>query len=297
MKRMILIFFAAIGVGVSLLLVLAFTLSLFFLSGDALPDRVVLEVDLSTGLVETSPDDPLLLALEPSTLRTRDLVVALERAAGDTRVRALLVRGDAGLPGWGTAEEIRDAVALFRASGKPAVFFTESFGELTPGQLSYYLATAFDEIHIQPSGEVGLAPLLMESLFFRGLLDRWEILPRFDRRAEYKDASEIFTETEFTPDAREARRVVLEALEEALLGGIATGREVSDDRARELLYGGPYPAREALELGLVDRLTYLDEVYARIEEDAGEEPAYLSPSDYLSGGGATARGGPRVALV
>lgn len=297
MKRLILIFFAAIGFGVTFLVGGAIVLSLLFFSEPGLPDRIVLEVDLSSGLVETSPEDPLLLALEESSLRTRDLVLAIEAAADDPRVEALLLRGAGSLPGWATAEEIRDAVNHFGASGKPTVFFTETFGELTPGQLTYYLATAFGTIYLQPSGEVGLAPLLMESLFFRGLLDRWEIAPRFDRRAEYKDASEIFTESEFTPDAEEARRAVLQALEESLVNGIAQGRNLPPERARELLYGGPYPAREALESGLVDGLRYLDEVHDEIYGEGGGSPVRVGPSTYLAGRESRAGGETRVALV
>ena len=53
-------------------------------------------------------------------------------------------------------QELRDAVLAFRAAGKSAVAFAETFGEFGPGNGAYYLATAFDEIYLQPSGDVGL---------------------------------------------------------------------------------------------------------------------------------------------
>ena len=74
----------------------------------------------------------------------------------------LLARvGDDAL-GLAKIQEVRDAVAAFRSKGKLAIAFADSFGEFGPGTRPYYLATAFDEIWLQPMGNVGLTGLYAE---------------------------------------------------------------------------------------------------------------------------------------
>jgi protease IV len=296
-KRAITLFLAGVGGFVLLAMVLLVATTWLLVSTPSIPDRAVLEMDLGDGIVESFPDDPLILAFERRRLRTRDVVEALDRAASDPRIEVLLVRGGGSLSGWATADELRDAVERFRLSGKPAIYVTDTFGELTPGQLAYHFATSFDEIYMQPSGDLGLAPLLMESFFLRGALDELEIIPRFDRRGEYKEVQEIFTGTDFGDAAREARELLLESLEGGLVSGIAQGRGVSADSARTLLASGPFPGPDALAAGLVDGLLYADEVADRVEELTGGEIARVDVRSYLERGGRAWNSGPRVALI
>ena len=130
------------------------------------------------------------------------VVQALHQAAGDDRVTGLVA--DLSHVGLGLAqiEEVRDAVAAFRASGKPTIAFADSFGEVMPANGAYYLASAFDEIYVQPSGDVGLTGLQLTSTFLRGTLDKLGVVPEFAQRYEFKNAMNTFTHTEFTPDHR-----------------------------------------------------------------------------------------------
>src|SRR5580704_1310941 len=77
-------------------------------------------------------------------------------ATHDDRVRALVTKVGGGRIGLARLQEIREAIAEFRASGKLTVAWAETFGEFTHGNLPYYLATAFDRIYLQPSGALGL---------------------------------------------------------------------------------------------------------------------------------------------
>jgi protease-4 len=95
-------------------------------------------------------------------------------------------------------------VLAFRQSKKPAIAYAETFGEAGPGTGAYYLATAFESIYLQPSGDVGLSGLIAESPFIRGTLDKIGLEPRFAQRREYKNAMNVFTERKFTPPHREA---------------------------------------------------------------------------------------------
>ena len=72
--------------------------------------------------------------------------------------------------GLGATQELRDAVERFRAAGKFAIAYADSFGELSSGNEGYYLATAFDEIDLQPVGLVGLTGLAAQVPLARDLL-------------------------------------------------------------------------------------------------------------------------------
>jgi protease IV len=282
MKRFLLLALASLG-GVVLfgfLFLVALSWALFSSPGERIPDRFVLELDLTRGVPTAAADDPFTLAFERYRPTLQQVVAVLHHAADDDRVVGLRVTGGSGVGGWATTQEIRDAVLHFRASGKPTLLFAETFGELAPAQGAYYLATAFDEVVLQPSGELGLAGLSLEAPFFRGLLDRWEITPRFEARGEYKDAVEIFTGTGFSPPVREALEAVLASIRDDLVEGMGGGRGMTADAALALLEAGPFSAREALDAGLVDALGYRDE--ARVRLDArlrGEDPGGADASD------------------
>src|SRR5262249_2164592 len=156
------------------------------------------------GLVEYVPDDPLGRVFQPRVLTTRDVVEALERAAADKRVVGLVARVGTGNMGLAQVQEVRDAILSFRGKGKFAVAYAETFGEFGPSNGAYYLATAFDTLHLPPSGAVGLTGLMYETPFVRGTLEKLGIVPRMDHRKEYKNAMNTFTERQYTPPHREA---------------------------------------------------------------------------------------------
>ncbi len=297
MKRAIVAILAALGGLVLLGFLFLVALSWAVLSPTPLPSSVVLELNLEEGIVDSPPQDPLALALERRRLDTRQVVEALERAAEDDRIKGLLVRGHGGIGGWGTLAEVRDAVKRFRESGKPAVLFADTFGEFGSGQGSYYLASAFDEIILQPSGDVGLMPLTLEAPFLAGMFEELDVQPSFDRRWEYKDATEIFTRTGFSEAAREANEALLESILSSLVDGVAQGRGLSADSVRSLVAAGPFMAREAEAAGLIDRLGYLDDARRGVLEEVGEGAERLAFGEYVERDGRVWNRGPRVALI
>ena len=168
------------------------------------PRHVILEIDFEGGVIEAIPDDPVAQYMMENRLTVRDVVEALDQAAEDRRVEALYARIGGGGISLPHVQEIRDAVARFRSSGKPAIAFAETFGEFGPGNSGYYLASSFDRIYMQPSGDVGLTGLVFESMFVRGMLGKLGVVPRMGQRYEYKNAMNMYTETGYTH--RTARR-------------------------------------------------------------------------------------------
>ncbi len=202
------------------------------------------------------------------------------------------------------AQELREAVLAFRAGGKPAVAWAETFGEFGPGTAPYVLATGFEEIWLQPSGDVGLLGAAAGATFLRGGLDKAGIEPQLDRRHEYKNAADMFLSREFTDAHREATDRLAESAYEQVVAAVAEGRGLAPERVRELVDRAPVMADEALAARLVDRLGYRDEVYAELRRRIGTHvkllylarySAHRSPLHQLRR--AVRRGRPRVALV
>ncbi len=131
---------------------------------------LILELDLTDGLSEAPVTDPVSAFISRRKLRLPDVIEGLRRARQDDRVRALVVKVGGGRIGLARMQEIREAIAAFRESGKLSVAWSESFGEFTQGNVPYYLATAFDRIYLQPSGSLGLSGVAIEQLFLHDAL-------------------------------------------------------------------------------------------------------------------------------
>ena len=87
---------------------------------------LILELDLTDGAPEGQPTDPLSAVLSLRKLRLQDIVEGLRRARDDDRVRALVAKVGGGNIGLARVQEIRAAVAAFRASGKLTVAWAET---------------------------------------------------------------------------------------------------------------------------------------------------------------------------
>ncbi|MFW6078499.1 MAG: signal peptide peptidase SppA [Gemmatimonadota bacterium] len=270
----------------------------FLLFGRRVPRRTILELDLANGLGERPPDGLAARVLGPDRPTVRDAVDALERGAADERVRGLVVRIGPAEPGLARVEELRDAIRGFRAADKPALAFAESFGEFGGGERGYYLATACDEIWLQPSGGVGITGIAATVPFVRETFDRLGIEPRLDRREQYKTVVNSFTERGFTEPHRAVLRSLVASLFDRMLHEIADARTLPVERVAALVDRGPLPARTARAEGLVDRLAYRDEVNEALRTRTDGDATLLGHADYLKRAGRPARKGrDLIALI
>lgn len=257
---------------------------------------LLLELDL-TELPLPDADDPLARLRARGRHHARPILRALHEAAGDPRVVGLIAKVGGALP-WAAMQELRIGVRAFAASGKPTLAWAETFGE-GPGTMApYVLATAFDQIWLQPGGGLGLLGVGLEATFIRGALDRLGIEPQLEQRHEFKTAANSVMRTEFTDEHRATLDQLAESVYATAVRMIADARGMATDRVRQLCDTGPRTAAQAHEVGLVDQLGYRDHAYAAIRQEVG--PAELlfadrwSPARRLN---APARRRGHVALV
>ena len=271
--------------------------ALSMLGGKSLPSQIVLEIDFEQGVIESVPDDFAASLMLEGVPELRDLVDAIDKGAEDRRVKGLVARIGGGGMGLAHLQELRDAVIRFRESGKPAYAYAETFGEFGPGNGGYYLATAFEKIFLQPSGDIGLTGLMYESMFVRGLLDKLDVIPRLGQRQEYKNAMNYYTDQEYTEAYREAMQELMESQFGQIVRGIAEARGLSDEETLELFDNGPYLGSAALDEGLVDEMAYRDEVYDYLAEQVGDHAEMVHPVDYIEQAGRPHVKGTGVALI
>jgi len=231
---------------------------------------VLLELDLSRGVVETPSATPLRIVGARPAPALHALLTALRQAERDRHVAGLVAHVAQRPISLALSSELRDAVARFRRSGKVAVAWTESFGELGVGNVGYHLATAFEEIWLQPSGDVGLTGVVARAVFVRDALDRLGVEPQLAQRHEYKTAADTFLRSEMSDAGREMARRLAESATETIVADVAAARGLDPATVREIVDHAPLTATEALEAGLVDRLGYRDEVYASLRSRLGD---------------------------
>ena len=287
---------AAIGATVVLISVVVIGAAIFGPGGaKSLPDRMVLRVDLEGEIADRRKSEAFLF--QDQKLVLREVAMGLRAAAADDRVSGIAAYMGGIRVDMSTAQELRAAIAEVRSAGKTVRLFTEDLGGLGGGSAAYYLASAFDEIWVQPSGGVGLIGIAIEIPYAGGLMDQLELEPRFEQRHEYKSAVESFTRYAMSDPARENLQALLDSLFGQLVAGIAESRGLDEAEVRRLVDNGPYLAQEALENGLIDRIGYWDEFIDENLNAAGEEVEDVLLEDYLADIDRPNSEGPKVALI
>ena len=263
-----------------------------------IPTGCVIEFSLRSVPPETTGFDPLTIVTGGGrAMALRDAVAAIHHAAEDPRVAGLIARVQLATSPVGAVQELREAIVAFSAV-KPSLAWAETY----PGTLSYYLASAFGEVWMQPSGSVGLVGFASNATFLRDALDKVGIEAQIVARGEYKSAANVFTEDGFTDAHREAVTRMLESLRGQVWQAVAESRSIDADALDALADRAPLLRDDAVSSGLVDRIGFRDEAYARIAEligveDISDEEA--PPRLYLSryAGAARSRLAPPVPSI
>jgi protease-4 len=274
---------ALLGLNVVALILFVYFLGLgpFAPAHKTLEKDSVLVLTLNGSYVEyadASGLEALLLGKNASLYHLRK---AIRHAAQDDKIKGLALNLETPLLGPAQIQELRDALLVFRASGKPSWCYCDTFGELSSGTALYYLATACEEIWLQPVGTVNLTGLEIEVPFAKGALETLDVKPEIAQRKEYKSYVEMFTRDDFSEPNREALQAVLDSILSQFVDGIAQERDLSHDQVRLLIQNGPYLTKEAQAATLVDRVDYRQNLVPTIRAKLGENIEIVGIKAYL----------------
>lgn len=235
-------------------------------------------------------------------LTLRGMIDALDRAAGDGRVKGLVADLRGGMTDIAQIQELRAALLRFRAAGKFAYIYGSSYGEPGRGLGTYYLASTFDQIWLQPMGEVSIAGIGAEMPFARAVLDKIGVQPQFFARKEYKTLFESFTGTEMSPQSREMMQGLIDDLAGQFVQGIAEARKMDAAAVKALVDRGLFSDRQALDAGLADKLEDYEALREKVSMDVTGKPdpedgLFTGIDDYAADTMPPPSKGPAVALV
>lgn len=278
-----------------LILVFAVLLLIGFWEGDGLPKNFVLALDLREPIADSAEPQPL--SLGPQPLTVMDIILALDAAERDPRVKGVWMRLGSGDLSVAQAEELGTALKKFRASGKFVIAHSQGF--LSPGLGDYMTAAAADEIWMQPKSPFSAAGAGGGELFLRGLLDKVGAVPQIAKRAEYKSAADMFMEKSMTAADREQLTVLVNSWYASATAGIASDRKLDHQKIAGDFDASPQFTDDAKKAGLVDRIGFDDDAYHAAIARAGSGAKAVQMPEYIRTRSETAEvgSGPRIALV
>lgn len=236
------------------------------LGGPTVPNNSVLVLSVSGDLPDYMPEEPLAKAFgitEKQSFTT--LLTQLRKAKVDNRIGAVLL--DISFPGigWGKADELREAIKEFRASGKPVYAYME-----IGTNREYYIATAADKIFLPPSGDIYVNGFAAEAMFYKGSLDKLGVeTDVIQIGPKYKNAPDQYTRTSMGEGQKEVINAVLDEYYGRLTQAIAEARKKSPEDVKALIDGAPYNAVAAKSQGLIDDAFYQEQVYDELKTRLG----------------------------
>ena len=281
----------------------------------SVPDRAALLINPKGVMVETAHlTDPLTdLFSAGSTQREAELphiLKAIRAATTDNRIHMIVLDLDE-LQWAAPAHARRIGIALqdFKAAGKKVVSYGYFYA-----QSPYQIASFADALYMHPMGQVALFGFGGFNLYFKDLLDKFNVNIHVFRVGEFKSAVEPFTRNDMSAQSRMAAEALYQNLWQNTLDTISTNRRLEPaqiqyyadqlDEAVKLTQGDL--ARAALENHLVDELLTADQARVRMADDVGlavngdinsiDYITYLSATDLSPFDDATSAG-DKVAVI
>lgn len=199
----------------------------------------------------------------------KEFVERLHKAAKDPHVKAVVLTLDDAAIGAAQREELRHAIAQFRAAGKDVYAHSDS---MSMG--NYALLCGATRLSVVPTGDLWITGMFGEAPYVRGLLDKLSVQPDFLTCGAYKSAAEIFMRKEPSPEARAMQNWIMDSIFDTYLNLIATGRGVDVAKAKTWIDEGPYTAERAKAAGLIDAVESRQEFEAMLKSKLGDAIAF-----------------------
>ena len=202
-------------------------------------------------------------------LQLREVTRSLQAAAKDNDIKGVYLTGSVQAAGYGSGyaalKEVREALEVFKASGKPIKAYLSY-----AGTRDFYLASVASEIVLDPYGAVVMPGLASQPMFFAGAFEKFGIGVQVTRVGKYKSAVEPYTRKDMSPENRAQIQKLLDDVWGSLTATIESARKLPAGALQKAVdEKGLIRADDAKKLKLVDRIGYLDEVLAELKVATG----------------------------
>jgi len=251
-----------------------------------------LVLDFREEVIEEPPTGARSRLFYKDTPTLWDHLRALDHAAKDKNVEAVLLKINGIDMGWAKSEELREKLIELQEHGKKVIAYIEG-GE----DQDYLLASAADEIYMAPNTDLFLDGVESEAIYLKGSLDKLGIQANMEHIGEYKDAAEPLTRTGASDASREASKALLDETWNTIVTAIVDSRGMDSTAVAHLIDEGPFTSKQAFAAGLVDSLIYPDELDQLLPGGDGGERMdlvdYLATLPLVEG----PTGAPKIAIV
>ena len=227
-------------------------------------DNSVLVIRLDGTINERSSWDPLgkidWMAMDyKSGYGLDDILSAIREAKQDDRIRGIYLNPSVISAGTASVEEIREALADFKTSGK----FVYAYGE-NLSQKAYYLSSVADKIMINPRGSISFHGLAVVIPFFTKALDKLGIHMQIIRHGKYKAAVEPFLRQNMSAENKLQTGDYLNSIWSRMVQDISVSRGISVKKLNQIAdsVAGLQNPDYFLKMHLADTLLYKDQVIA-----------------------------------
>ena len=159
-------------------------------------------------------------------------------------------------------QTLRQSIIRLRKLGKRVIFYAQSYDNA-----SYYLASAGDEILLQPGGTLYTLGLVAQPSFFRDALEAIGVQIDAVAISPYKSALDTFTRTEISAEAQAQLDWLLDSRYSIILEGIAEGRRMLVSEVQAMIDSAPHLDEAALAAGYVDGVLNEEGLHQRLNAE------------------------------
>jgi protease-4 len=262
-------------------------------------DHSILRIDLNQEIKEQSREGLLHIDMvgDSEVLGLNDIIRSLHEAANDDNIKGVFLKMGTCPNGWATLKEIREALLDFKQSKK----FIVAYGEVAD-QKSYYVGSTADQIFLHPSGMIEFKGLAINSMFFKGALDKLDITTEAFHCGKFKGAYEPFKLEKFSDPNRYQLGVLLQDMYAEFLSAVSEKTKIDTATLTRMANQGTirFP-QDALANHFVDALLYSDSVnhflQQKIQVSTKEKLHWVDCMEYASSLNASSESKNKVAIL
>ena len=237
-------------------------------------DNSVFILNLSGSVEERAQPNPLsqLMGDNFETYGLNDILSSIKKAKENEKIKGICLNAGAFSCSPASLEEIRNALADFKESGKFIVAYGGNYLQST-----YYLASVADKIAINPQGSLGWHGLATQTYFLKDLYDKIGVEMQIFRVGTYKSAVEPYIATQMSDANREQTQAFANSIWNQMVADVSASREIPADSLNALADRNMdlQPTGTYIAAGLADTLMYQDEMLAYLKQltDTDEDDA------------------------
>lgn len=236
----------------------------------------VFVLNLSGTISEQGSENPLSMFTGDNSLNSglNDILSSIKKAKANDEIKGIYIEAGALMTNYATLQEIRNALADFRKSGKWIVAYGDFY---TQG--AYYVASVADKVYINPKGIVDWHGIGAQTMFYKDFMAKFGVKYEVVKVGTFKSATETFTEEKMSDANRLQTQTFIDGTWRNVCDAVSKSRGISVDSLNS--YADSYLALQATETlvktKMVDGMMYGDQV-----KDAVKKIMKLDKDDNIS---------------